>query len=281
MKIFKNKLAVVIITLSVLFLFLIGYTVQKENMSFVENGVGSAINSVQEIIYKVANKVKNSVSFILNIDDIKEENERLTERNKELEFSSMQNELLRKDNEKLRKMLNFTESRNEYTYIGASVVGISGSNFLDGYIINKGEDDGIKKGMVAVVGEGLVGQVTSIGSNWSIVQSLCNENVAVAGLVLNTEESDGIVKGYKGNEDKFLAQITGLSINSKIDEGNTIMTSGLGGVYPKGIKIGTVLEVNEDKATVTKTAIIKPAVDFNKLEEIIIIVPKDIREVKY
>ncbi len=278
---FKNKLAVVIVVLSLFFIFLIGYSVQKEKMSFVENGVGTAINSVQGVIYKLGNKIKDSVGFILNIDDIKKENDELVKKNKEMEFSATQNDLLRKENEKLRKMLNFTQENDEYTYVGANVVGIVGSNFLDGYAINRGEKDGIKKGMIATVGEGLVGQVTSVGNDWSIVQSLCNENVAVAGFVLSTEESDGIVKGYKGNEDKFLAQITGLSINSKISEGDTIMTSGLGRVYPKGIKIGTVLDVSEDKAAVTKTAIIKPVVDFNKLEELLIIVPENKREVKY
>ncbi len=281
MKMFKNKLAVVIVVLSLFFIFLIGYSVQKEKMSFVENGVGTAINSVQGVIYKLGNKIKDSVGFILNIDDIKKENDELVKKNKEMEFSATQNDLLRKENEKLRKMLNFTQENDEYTYVGANVVGIVGSNFLDGYAINRGEKDGIKKGMIATVGEGLVGQVTSVGNDWSIVQSLCNENVAVAGFVLSTEESDGIVKGYKGNEDKFLAQITGLSINSKISEGDTIMTSGLGRVYPKGIKIGTVLDVSEDKAAVTKTAIIKPVVDFNKLEELLIIVPENKREVKY
>lgn len=178
-------------------------------------------------------------------------------------------------------MLNFAKINDQYKYLGVDIVGLSGNNFLDGYVVNKGEKDGIKKGMIAMQGEGLVGQVTSVGSNWSIVQSLCNENMAVAGYVSSTEESNGIVKGYKGNEDKFLVEITGLSLESKIKEGDTILTSGLGGIYPKGIKIGEVQEVYEDRAKVVKSAIVKPAVDFNKVEQIVIIVPKEERNVKY
>ena len=271
MKLFKNKLAVIVILLSVSFLGLIGYSVQKDNMSLVENGVGSVVNSVQGVLYKASNKIKDSVSFIFNYKNIKTENEDL----------KSENEILRKENEKLRSVLNFTDANEQYNYVGADIVGIAGNNFLDGYIINKGEKDGIQKGMVAIEGEGLVGQVTSVGDNWSIVESLCNENVAVAGYVLSTEESNGIVKGYKGNEDKFLAVIEGLSLDSKVKVGDEILTSGLGGIYPKGIKIGEVLEIYDDKANVTKAAIIKPSVEFSKLEQITIVVPKETRDVKY
>lgn len=279
MKSIKNKLAVIVIILSVCFLFLIGYSVQREKMSFVGNGVGFTINSIQGVVYKVGNNIKNSFSFILNINNIKKENEELRDKNKDLENKSSQNKLLEQENQRLRSMLNFTDLKNEYNYVGVDIVGISGANFLDGYTINKGSNAGIEKGMVAITGEGLVGQVTSIGENWAIVQSLCNENIAVAGYVVTTQESDGIVKGYKGNEDKFLAQITGLSIKSNISKGDTILTSGLGGIYPKGIKIGEVTEVEEDKAAVVKNAVIKPSVDFNRLEQMLIVVPKEKREV--
>ncbi|WP_291584232.1 rod shape-determining protein MreC [Clostridium sp. UBA6640] len=285
MKKFKNKLAVIVILLSVCFLFLIGYSVQREKMSFVENGVGYTLDSIQSVVYNIGNKVKNSFSFITNINNIKEENEKLKEENIELSQKSTENEILISENERLRNMLNFTNSKSEYKYVGADIRGLSGGNFLDGFVINRGSKDGIEKGMVAITAEGLVGQVTSVGSNRSIVQSFCNENIAVAGHVLSTKESDGIVKGYRGNDEKFLAEITRLSIGSKIKEGDTILTSNLGLVYPKGIKIGTVLEVKEDKVAVMKSAIIKPTVDFNTLEEVLIVVPTDtndiIPEVKY
>jgi rod shape-determining protein MreC len=281
MKNIRNKLAVIVVILSVCFLFLIGYSVQREKMSFVGNGVGFTLNSIQGVIYKIGNEVKGSLGFLLNINDIKKENEKLKSVNENLEYKATQNVILEQENQRLRAMLNFTDLRNEYNYVGSDIVGISGANFLDGYIINKGTNAGIGKGMVAITGDGLVGQVTSVGTNWAIVQSISNENIAVAGYISTTQESDGIVKGYKGNEDRFLAQITGLSIKSQVTKGDTILTSGLGGIYPKGIKIGEVIEVEEDKASVVKNAIIKPSVDFNKLEQLLIVVPKETREVKY
>lgn len=273
----KNKLAVLVIILSVCFLFLIGYTVQRKHVSFVENGVGTTLNSVQGVVYNIGNKVKNSFSFIFHIKDLKSENEKLKEDNKNLDKLKNENTMLTEENARLRENLKFKDTRSEYEYIGADIVGRSGQNFLDGFTINRGSKDGIEKGMIAVTSVGLVGQVTSVGNNSATIQTLCNENIAVAGYVLSTKESDGIVKGYKGNEDKFLAEITGLSIDSGIKVGDTIVTSGLGDIYPKGIEIGKVLDVKEDKAAVMKSAVVKPNVDFNKLEQVLIVVQKEKR----
>ncbi len=281
MKFAKNKLAVVIIILSVTFLSLIGYSVNREKMSFVENGVGITINSVQGVFYNGFYKIKDSFKFITNFSKVKLENEELRKINSQLEGNSLEYEAFKKENERLKSMLNFSKQRDEYKYIGANIIGISGNNFLDGFIINKGENKGIKKRMIAMTGEGLVGQVTSVGNNWAIVQSLSNENIAVAALVESTRDNDGIVKGYKDENNKLLAQINRLSLDSGIKKDDVIVTSGLGGIYPAGIRIGSVLSVYEDKGKVMKGAVIAPYVDFTKIEEVFIVVPKEDREIKY
>lgn len=277
----KNKLAVVIIILSVSFLFLIGYSVNRSKMSFVENGVGVTINSVQGLFYSGFYKIRDSFKFVTNFSDVKTENEELRKTNSELQGKVLEYNALKQENERFRSQLKFSELRDEYNYIGSAIIGTSGNNYLDGFIINKGENKGIKKGMVAMTGEGLVGQVTSVGSNWAIVQCLSNENIAVAGLVESTRDNNGIVKGYKDENNKLLAEIQRLSVDSAIKKGDVILTSGLGRIYPPGIRIGSVLSVYEDKGEVMKGAIIQPFVDFTKIEEVFIVVPKDDREIKY
>jgi len=281
MKFAKNKLAVVIIILSVTFLSLIAYSANREKMSFVENGVGVTINSVQGLFYKGFYKITNSFKFITNISKVKEENEELRKANIEYQGKALEYDGLKQESERLRSMLNFSKQRDEYNYIGADIIGVSGNNFLDGFIINKGENKGIKKRMVAMTGEGLVGQVTAVGNNWAIVQCLSNENIAVAALVQSTRDNNGIVKGYKDENNKLLAEIQRLSLDSLIKKDDIIVTSGLGGIYPSGIRIGKVLSVHEDKGEVMKSAIIEPYVDFAKIEEVFIVVPKETREIKY
>ncbi|MBU3189765.1 rod shape-determining protein MreC [Clostridium bowmanii] len=284
MRFLKNKLAVVIIILSVTFLSIIGYSANREKMSFAENGVGITINSVQGIFYNGFSKIRNSFKFITNFSDVKKENEELRKTNNELKTKALEYDTALKENIRLRKMYDFSKQTTKYNYIGADIKGLSGNSFSDGFIINKGTKDGIKRRMIAMTGYGLVGQVTSVGNNTAIVQSLSNENIAVAGLVQKTRDNNGIVKGYKDEKNKMLAEIQGLSLDSTIKKGDIIVTSGLGRMYPAGIRIGNVLSVQEDKGQVMKSAIIEPYVDFSKIEEVFIVVPKDIQdnnEIKY
>ncbi|MGH4118814.1 rod shape-determining protein MreC [Clostridium sp.] len=278
----KNKLAVVIIILSVTFLFLIGYSYNREKMSMVENGLGVTINSVQGVFNDGFYKVKDTFKFITNFSDVKKENEELRKTNAELQTKALEYDTALKENKTLRTMYKFSEPRDQYDYIGADIKGLSSNTFSDGFIINKGTNKGIKKGMVAMTGEGLIGQVTSVASNWAVVQSLSNENIGVAALVHGPGDNNGMVRGYIDDNGKSLAEIQRISLDSDIKKGDIIVTSGLGKFYPAGIRIGNVLSVHEDKGEVMKTAIIQPYVDFSKIQEVFIVVPKDSTgEIKY
>jgi rod shape-determining protein MreC len=281
MTFFKNKLAVTIIVLSVSFLVLIGLSFKRENLSVVENGVGSTLNSIQWLVYKSGDGIKDSLSFVFNFTNVKKENEELHKRNDELENKALEYNALVNENERLREMLNFKSQRSEYKYIGCNIIGKSGSNFLDGFIIDKGTKDGVKKGMVVITPKGLVGQVTSTAVNWSVIQSISNENIAVSGMIESTSETSGIVRGYKDSENRLLAKLYYLPKDSNIKKGDIILTSGYGNLYPKGIRIGEVSDIEEDKGKIMKNAVIMPYVDFNKLEEVFIVVPNEIRDIKY
>ena len=281
MKLLRNKLAVTIIVLSVSFLGLIVYTVKKDNRSIIENGAGSTLNPVQSLLYKGTNKIKETLDFFLNFSEVKAENKELINKNQELENKIATYSDLKEENDRLREVLNFAEERNNYNYISCDIIGYSGGNFLDGYIVNKGKNENVQKGMIVIASQGLVGQVTSVGNNWSIIQSLVNENIAVSVMVERTRDVTGYLKGYKDSKNANLAKVYDLPMDSEVKEGDVIMTSGVGMLYPKEIRIGEVTRVEEDKVKVMKSAVVKPYVDFNKLEELFIVSPKDTREIKY
>lgn len=277
MRFLKNKLAVTVVLLSVAFLGIITYTVQRDNKSVVESSTGAVLNPVQKFGYWVNDKVSGAIDFFWNFSDVKKENEELTIKNNELEEKLIEYSDIKKENERFREILDFKEQKSNFKYEGCNIIGYSGGSFLNGYIIDKGNDDGLEKGMVVISGKGLVGQVTSVSSNWSTVQSIVNENIAVAAQVQDTSDNTGIVRGYIDNKGNYLAKIDNLPMNSTIKEGDTILTSGLGGVYPKNIKIGTVKSVEEDNVKVMKSAVIEPSVDFTKLEELFVIIPNEDR----
>ena len=281
MKLLRNKLAVTIIVLSVSFLGLIVYTVKKENRSIIESGAGSTLNPIQSLVYKGTNSVKGTLDFFLNFSEVKAQNKELIEKNQELENKLSTYSDLKEENDRLRQILDFAEERDNYNYIACDIIGYSGGNFLDGYIVNKGKNANIQKGMIVIAAQGLVGQVTSVGENWSIIQSLVNENIAVSVMVESTREATGYLKGFKDSKNINLAKVYDLPMDSEVKKGDVIMTSGVGMLYPKEIRIGEVTDVIEDKVKVMKSAVIKPYVDFNKLEELFIVSPKDTREIKY
>jgi len=281
MKLLRNKLAVTIIVLSVGFLALIVYTVKKENRSIIENGAGSTLNPLQSVVYNGTSKVKETLDFFLNFSEVKAQNKELVEKNEELENKLATYSDLKEENDRLRDVLKFTEQRNNYNYIACDIISNSGGSFLNGYVVNKGKNDNVQKGMIVIAAQGLVGQVTSVGSNWSIVQSLVNENIAVSVMVQSTRDATGYIKGFTDSKNVNLAKVYDLPMESEVKEGDVIMTSGVGMLYPKEIRVGEVIKVEEDKVRVMKSAIVKPYVDFNKLEELFIVSPKDTREIKY
>lgn len=281
MKFFKNKLAVTIIVLSVSFLILISYSVKREKVSVVENGVGSILNAMQYGVNKTGGTIKDSLSFIYNFTKVKSENDALKQENDKLQNELVEYNSALSENQTLRDDLNFKNQRSEYNYVGCNVIGKSGGNYLDGFIIDKGQNDKLTKGMVVITSKGLVGQVTSTASNWSIIQSISNENIAVSGMVESANDINGIIKGYKDENNNLLAKLYYLPLDSNIKQGDSIVTSGFGNLYPKGIRIGEVTAIEEDQGKIMENAIIKPYVDFNTLQQVLVVIPKDIRDIKY
>ena len=272
MKLFKNKLAVTVIVLSVTFLVIIGYTSKKQGKDKVSNAVGVTLNPVQKVFYGINDNVKGFLNFVFNFSDVKNENTELKKKNSELSSKSIEYDSLKNENQRLREMLDFKSQREEYNYIGANIINKAGGSILESFTIDKGLKNGVKMGMVAIDPKGLVGQVTDVTNSWSTIQPITSENVAVGALVESTRETTGVVKGYRDNN-KVVARLEYIDANSEIKEGDVILTSASGDSYPKEIKIGVVLSIKEDKAKMGKTAIIEPYVDFNKLEELYLVVP--------
>lgn len=286
MKFFRNKLAVTILVLSVTFLILISFGVKGSRIFFIRNSAGAIFNPVQGGVYKVNNSIKQFLSFIINFSDVKNENNELTKKNSELENKLVEYNSLKNENIALRKELKFKKEKSEYSYIGCDIIGKTGDGILDQFVINKGSNDGIKKRMVALTADGLVGQVSYVQKDWSIVQSLADENISVGAEPQEVKQKDdvssqGIVKGYRDKSNSLLAKIYYLPVDSKIKKGDVILTSGIDNSYPRGIRIGSVTKVELDKGKVMKNAIIKPYVNFDKIQELLIAVPKNPVNIKY
>lgn len=274
MKPFKNKLAVTIVVLSVTFLAIITFSI-KSNSTIISSGVGGVISPLQKVVYTINEKIKGSFEFFINFSKVKKENEELSAKNAELENKLVEYDMMKEENTRLREMFDYAKANSNYNYLGCNIIGYSGGNISNGYIIDKGTNHGVEKDMIVITSIGLVGKVTKSSSNFSIVQTILNENIAVAAMVQNTNETTGILQGSNDNKNKNLTQLLNVPIDSEIKEGDVILTSGLGNIYPRGIRIGEVSSIEVDNVGIMKKAVVKPYVNFNKLEELFVIVPKE------
>lgn len=247
----------------------------KSNSTIISSGVGGVISPLQKIVYVVNEKVKESFEFFINFSNVKKENEELSAKNAELENKLVEYDRMKEENTRLREIFNYAQANTNYDYLGCNIIGYSGGNISNGYIIDKGLNHGVEKDMVVITSVGLVGKVTKASSNFSIVQTILNENIAVAAMVESTNETTGILQGINDNKNKNLTQLSNIPMDSAIKEGDIILTSGLGSMYPKGIRIGEVNSVEVDNVGIMKKAVVKPYVDFNKLQELFVIVPKE------
>lgn len=281
MKPFKNKLAVTIVLLSVAFCGMIIYSLQSD-ANGISSSVSTVVSPLQKIVYNINSRVKETVDFFLNFSEVKLENEELKKKNTKLANELIEYESLKDEVERLREALNFTESKNNYKYVGVNIIGYSGNSLSDGYIIDKGSNDGIDKNMVVVSSKGLVGKVTKVASNFAIVQSILNENIAVAVIDQQTREATGVLQGLSDKKDNNMTVVYNLPISSDVKEGDIIITSGLGKIYPKEIPVGTVVSVEEDNVRVMKSAVVEPFVNFNEVEELFVVIPNsNIDEIEY
>lgn len=270
-RILQNKLLSVVIVLTLVFVIFIGMTASKrDRVSIFEGVVGNILSPVQEYLYIGGQRISNLFGFISNISTLSSENEELKKKVADLENKVVDYQSLKSENERLRSMLGFIDNNKSYSYLGANVVGKGSDNWYDVFIIDKGSKQGIKKFYPVVTSNGLVGQVIEVGPNWSKVMAIIDENSRVSGSVSGTGDQ-GMVQGMPGADGGKYCKIMYLQADSKIQKGDYIVTSGVSKFFPKNIIIGVVSEVTNDSTNFVKSAVIKPNVDFNKLEEVYVI----------
>ncbi|MBP1919553.1 rod shape-determining protein MreC [Youngiibacter multivorans] len=277
----RNRLASRVISASAILLILMGTTVASDRKTLIESGAGAALGPVQMVMYSANKRLETLIDFFLRYEDIKVENAQLSQANTELEAKLREYEMMKTENESLKSMFSFKDRRAEYDYLGVNIINVTGSGIITAYTIDRGSNDGIVKGMAVMSPDGIVGQVTEVSGSFSIIETISSENISIHVKVVETSENSGILQGQRGAGNEQLAKVTYLPADSLVKAGDSIVTSGLGGFYPPDIYVGEVVSVAEDKGKLMMTAVVKPAVDFDRAEKLYVVVPKIPGEVEY
>ena len=218
----------------------------------------------------VGGAISNAVDMMSSFMHIYDENEALKQEIAGLRRDNTDVKEILAENERLRALLNFKRSQKEYVFLPARVVGLSPGG-IDGFaFIDRGRKDGIERNMAVVTIGGLVGNVVEVYSNSSRVQLLLHPNAAVGGIVQRpASRVSGVVSGNASTPGT--PNLLNLARDADVLSGDTVLTSGYGSIYPKGIVIGTVSDVVNVGGGLLKYAVIEPVVDFSRLEEVLVI----------
>jgi len=168
-------------------------------------------------------------------------------------------------NARLRNLLGFQKTISEMV-VAAEVIGKDPSAWFKTVIIDKGKADGLTKGLPVVMPQGIAGQVIEVSNHYSKVMLIIDRNSAVDALVQRSR-ARGVIKG----ESTDRCRLDFVLRKNDVRVGDTVVSSGLDGVFPKGLRIGFVAEVIEHDADIFHEVIIAPFVDFEKLEEVLVV----------
>ena len=238
----------------------------------VQNGVGFAFRPIQVALDEVARSVASVAAAVAEIDRLRIDNAALRDENDRLTAENARLEEIRRENESLTALLQLRAGL-DFKTVATSVIARESSEFRRLVVIDRGSDDGVKVGDVAVAAGGaLAGRVVEVGTNGAKVVLLTDGDSTVIGQ-LTTNAATGEVVGELG----------GVLIMRQIDAaetvavGDEVVTAGIelgGGVrspYPKGLLVGQVVDVKRDANDVVQTAYLQPAANLDKLEFLLVI----------
>ena len=232
---------------------------------------GTLIAPLQEGISKAGSWLSTRSEELVQIRSLLEENERLRQ---EIDDLTMENIRLQQDRYELtnlRELYDLDAQYDEYDKIGARIIAKDAGNWFHSFVINKGADDGLAIDMNVMAGSGLVGRIIDVGPNWSKVMSIIDDNANTSGMVLSTSDKlivSGDLELYAEGLIRFEKLIDSAD---RVVEGDKIVTSNISDKYLPGILIGYISSINVDSNNLTKSGMITPAVDFEHLEEVLIV----------
>lgn len=267
----NNGLIGIIITIIILIILVIISNLKLEKWSYIGNAVSSLVMPVQNGLTYLKNKLAGNDTFFSNINELKSENEKLKEKNIELEKQARELEIVKAENATLKEYVNLKDKYSEYETLPAHVIQRDLTNYNKVIVINAGKRDGVDVDMTVISEKGLVGHVISVTDTTAKVQTIIDTSSAVSSTITTTR--DGIIARGTLDSDKILKAYY-IPTDATLIEGDNVETSGIGGIYPKGIHIGKVKEVVNTKNITDRYANIETAVDFSKLETVLIITNK-------
>lgn len=248
-------------------------------LSFKTPSIHAPINSVagtilvpfQKGISEVGSWISDKSDQLMEIKDVLEENQRLKNEVDRLTIENTKFQQERYELNQLRQLLKLDEEYSEYQKIGAQIIARDSSNWFSTFTINKGSNDGVKLNCNVMAGSGLVGRVTDVGPNYAKVTSIIEDNNNTSGLLLSTGDHLIVTGDLTTMSSGMIAFSKLVDSENKASVGDKVVTSNISNHYLPGILIGYLSNIETDSNNITKYGTITTAVDFEHLEDVLVI----------
>ena len=248
------------------------------SLTYGSNIVTQGVNDVTNILGRLVSYPANSINdFIDSVNDLSntyQENQSLKQKINTIHELEVQLSELKRDNQKMKETLKLQDTLNDYTLVNATVIARNPDTWRDVITINKGENDGIQPQMSVMSDNGLVGKVLDVNPTSARIALLSNADntlVRVAAMIQNEKEPIyGTITGY--DEKSNMLVMSQIQATQDIKVGDKVVTSGLGGISPNSLYIGTVEEVAMDRFGLYKEVKIRPAADTNDVRYVTVVI---------
>lgn len=261
----------ILIGLTVICLFFIGTSFFTDSLTKpLQTAISYVVVPLQKGMNNIGLWISDKIDNMQEISDVLAKNEELQS---QVDALTEENNLLKQDTyelDRLRKLYALDNQYSQYNKVGANVIGISSDNWYSSLTLDKGSNDGISVDMNVVASGGLVGIITEVGPNYSIVKTIVEDKSYVSGMIIDNNQTC-MVEGDVELMDTGKVHLNHFSASTTVRDGDKIVTSNISDKYLQGILIGYASEVSPDSNNLTQSGYLIPAVDFNNLQEVLII----------
>lgn len=272
MKEFFSRRWIVILLVAILLSLIMGIlsALSGGRISPISSFVKILTTPIQQGITGISNSIKSASDHLFKYNELFEENKKLREEASELRSKIQDAENSIKENIQLRAALNMKERDENFEVESAEVIARNGDNWSIAFTINKGSLAGIQPDNCVVTSEGMVGYVSEVGPTWSTVTAITDTTMEASAIVTRTRDVACAEGDFELMKHGYF-KLAYLSREAQLLKYDTIETSGMGGLFPKGIVLGYVEDVKTESHGISKYAVISPAVNLDKVNHVLVI----------
>ncbi len=266
-----------------LLLIMTGVCVIAMLIGFTFNISGGPLHAVagyvfipmQKGINRIGGFISDKADSLENLSIVMAENEALKKQVDELTTELNTIKLERYELENLRELYDLDQKYPSYDKVAANVIGKGSGNWFHSFTIDKGSKDGVETGMNVMAGSGLVGIISEVGPHYAVVKSIINDTSKVSGMVVTTSDNLIVYGSLQKMSESMTIEFGSLNDrDNEVEVGDPVVTSYVSYDYQQGILIGYISEISTDSNNLTRSGTITPAVDFEHIEEVLVILNK-------